>query len=76
VAAAVAALVSRGEPASSQPTTPPLPIVSGPIVGPGPMYPGLRPAVTPGTGPDDFGYLTEEHYLIWPRISPPPKIVE
>ena len=41
---------------------PPLPVVEGPIAGPGPMYSGLGP-LAPGTEPADFGYLTEEYFV-------------
>jgi hypothetical protein len=43
-------------------TVPDIPIVSGPIIGPGAMYPGLRP-LTPGTEPADYGYLTNEYFV-------------
>ena len=59
---AAAALFAWGGAASAQ-VVPPLPAVDGPITGPGPVYPGLRPALTPGNEPEDFGYLTEEYFV-------------
>jgi hypothetical protein len=40
---------------------PELPTVEGPISGPGPMHPGIRPGPD-GTNLDDFGYITEEYF--------------
>jgi hypothetical protein len=37
--------------------------VEGPITGPGPVWPGLRPALEPGSEPEDFGYDTEEYFV-------------
>jgi len=48
--------------ASAGAEVPAMPALEGPITGPGPMYPGLRP-LTPGTEPADFGYLTEEYFV-------------
>ena len=42
---------------------PPMPAIEGPVTGPGAMWPGLRPALTPGNEPADFGYLTEEYFV-------------
>ena len=42
---------------------PPVPAFEGPITGPGPIYPGLRPALTPGNEPADFGYVTDEYFV-------------
>ena len=41
---------------------PALPTIEGPVNGPGPMYPGLRP-LTAGTAPEDYGYVTEEFFV-------------
>jgi hypothetical protein len=42
---------------------PEMPTVEGPITGPGPVWPGLRPALTPGNEPEDFGYDTLEYFV-------------
>ena len=57
---AAAALVACGAAAQS---VPPVPVVEGPITGPGEMWAGLRPALAPGNEPVDFGYLTEEYFV-------------
>jgi hypothetical protein len=57
-----AALVLAAGAALAQ-SVPPLPVVEGPITGPGPMYPGLRPPLTPGNEPEDFGYVTDEYFV-------------
>src|SRR3954471_13076936 len=44
-------------------SVPAMPTVQGPVSGPGAMYPGLRPALTPGSEPADFGYVTEEYFV-------------
>ena len=44
-------------------TIPPIPNVSGPITGPGPIYPGLSETLTTGTAPEDFGYITQEYFV-------------
>ena len=64
-AAAISAalLVSWAGFAHAQFAVPPLPTVEGPVTGPGAMYPGLRPALTPGNEPADFGYVTEEYFV-------------
>jgi hypothetical protein len=41
---------------------PEIPAVEGPITGPGPMHPGIRPGPA-GTNLEDFGYITEEFFL-------------
>jgi hypothetical protein len=48
--------------AAAQFSVPPLPQVEGPITEGGAMWPGLRP-LTPGTAPEDFGYVTEEFFV-------------
>jgi hypothetical protein len=58
-----AALACAAAPAQAQFAVPPVPAVEGPITGPGPMWPGLRPALTPGNEPEDFGYVTEEYFV-------------
>ena len=42
---------------------PAIPTAEGPITGPGPMYPGLRPALTGGNEPEDFGYVAKEFFV-------------
>ena len=39
------------------------PVLEGPITGPGPVWSGLRPALTPGSEPEDFGYVSEEYFV-------------
>lgn len=39
-----------------------LAVVTGPITGPGPMFPGLR-EVPKGTAPADLGYVTNEYFV-------------
>jgi hypothetical protein len=43
-------------------TVPPFPTVEGPITGPGPMFPGIRPGPE-GTNLDDFDYIVEEFFI-------------
>ena len=62
IACAAGALLIALAPVAQSQTVPTIPSVSGPITGPGPMYPGLRP-LTPGTEPADYGYLTEEYFV-------------
>ena len=57
-----AALVSLWSAVSAAQTTPALPVVEGPITGPGPMYPGLRP-LEAGTEPEAYDYQTEEYFV-------------
>ena len=63
LACAAAALMLAHAGAQAQFVVPPIPEVEGPITGPGPMWPGLRPALAPGNEPEDFGYLTEEYFV-------------
>jgi hypothetical protein len=63
IAAAALFAWSATAPAQAQVVVPPIPAVEGPITGPGPMWPGLRPAVAPGAEPEDFGYVTEEYFV-------------
>ena len=56
-------MIAWGAAAQAQFVVPPLPVVEGPVTGPGPVWPGLRPALTPGNEPQDFGYLTEEYFV-------------
>ena len=39
-----------------------LPVVTGPVSGPGPMFPGLR-EVPKGTAPEDLGYMAKEYFV-------------
>jgi hypothetical protein len=41
---------------------PDVPTVEGPITGPGPMHPGIRPGPK-GTNLEDFDYITEEYFV-------------
>ncbi|MBF9135519.1 hypothetical protein I0C86_42490 [Plantactinospora sp. S1510] len=41
---------------------PALPTVEGPIAGPGPMFPGIRPGAA-GTNLEDFDYVSEEYFV-------------
>jgi hypothetical protein len=50
--------------AQAQFAVPPLPVVEGPISGPGEMWSGLRPSVASGSEPADFGYVTEEYFVL------------
>src|SRR5262245_14598676 len=44
--------------------TPPIPDISGPINGPGRMYPDPPVSITPGAVKvEDFPYVTEEYYV-------------
>lgn len=56
-------MLAWGAVAQAQFVVPPLPTVEGPITAPGPVYPGLRPALTPGNEPEDFGYVSEEYFV-------------
>ena len=48
--------------ATAHAVVPDLPAVEGPITGPGPMHPGIRPGPE-GTNLQDFGYLEEEYFV-------------
>lgn len=54
-------LVAWGVTAGAQ-TVPDIPFVEGPITGPGPMHPGIRPGPE-GTNLEDFDYVTEEYFV-------------
>ena len=41
---------------------PATPTVEGPIVGPGPMHPGIRLGPE-GTNPEDFDYIVDEYFV-------------
>ena len=41
---------------------PEIPTVEGPITGPGPMHPGIRPGPE-GTNLEDFSYITQEYFV-------------
>ena len=56
-----ALLVALSLPASSE-VVPDIPTVEGPITGPGPMHPGIRPGPD-GTNLEDFDYLIEEYFV-------------
>ena len=48
--------------AQSHAGIPEIPAVEGPINGPGPMHPGIRPGPD-GTNLEDFGYVQEEYFV-------------
>jgi hypothetical protein len=48
--------------AAAMAVVPEIPTVEGPITGPGPMHPGIRPGPA-GTNLEDFGYVTEEYFV-------------
>jgi hypothetical protein len=56
-----AALLLLAPQAGAQ-TVPDVPTVEGPITGPGPMHPGIRPGPE-GTNLEDFNYVTEEYFV-------------
>lgn len=51
----------------AQAVVPPFPTITGPVPNPdpvlGPMFPGIRPSLTPGHDLADFGYVTEEYWV-------------
>jgi hypothetical protein len=60
--AVVAVLLFRGEP--FQAAVPPVPKISGPIAGPGLMYPNPAVNVVPdAVKVEDFPYVTEEYFV-------------
>jgi hypothetical protein len=64
VAVAAVALLLCGLPTASAQAqvVPDVPTVEGPITGPGPMHPGIRPGPE-GTNLEDFDYVTEEYFV-------------
>ena len=56
-----AALLLAGA-ATANAVVPPIPVVEGPITGPGEMHPGIRPGPD-GTNLEDFGYIIEEYFV-------------
>lgn len=65
IALAIAVIVSSVSLASPQANTTkqtPLPMVTGPINGPGAMFPGLR-ELPKGTEPADFDYVAKEYFV-------------
>jgi hypothetical protein len=63
-AIAAAALLLCGLPTAGAQAqvVPAVPTVEGPITGPGPMHPGIRPGPE-GTNLEDFDYLDEEYFV-------------
>jgi len=57
-----AALLAVAPQAGAQPTVPATPAVQGPITGPEPMHPGMRPGPE-GTNLADFGYVVDEYFV-------------
>src|SRR5688572_18561152 len=47
---------------AAAPVNTPLPTLTGPINGPGEMFPGLQP-VPRGTAPADLNYVTNEYFV-------------
>ena len=60
-AAALSTLVFSAA-ALAQPVVPATPTVQGPITGPDPMHPGMRPGPE-GTNLADFGYVVDEYFV-------------
>jgi Alpha/beta hydrolase domain len=58
---ALSALALTGA-ALAQPAVPATPTVQGPITGPDPMHPGMRPGPE-GTNLADFGYVVDEYFV-------------
>jgi hypothetical protein len=58
----IAGAVLAGLAAAAVAVVPSIPTVEGPITGPGPMHPGIRPGPE-GTNLEDFGYVTEEFFV-------------
>ncbi len=58
----IAGAVFAGLAAAAIAVVPNIPTVEGPITGPGPMHPGIRPGPE-GTNLEDFGYITEEFFV-------------
>jgi hypothetical protein len=56
------ALIIAWGAATQAQTVPPFPTVEGPITGPGPMFPGIRPGPE-GTNLEDFDYIVEEFFI-------------
>src|SRR3954467_7978469 len=71
VGAASPLLVGGAAPQAPPPKQAPMPMVTGPIMGPGAMFPAFsqnsmtgEPAVAPkGTDLTDFGYETKEYFV-------------
>lgn len=65
--AAVALLVlagffAAGSPSAQAQADTTVPVVQGPITGPGPMFASLGAGPAPGTSVSDFGYVTDEYF--------------
>src|SRR5712691_8245653 len=67
---ALAVMVAAAGPQGAAPTPTPLPMVSGPVSGPGAMFPGLR-ELPKGTEPADLDYLTKEYFVSGTAASKP-----
>jgi hypothetical protein len=59
---AMAMMVSIAAAQATTPQSTPLPTVTGPITGPGAMFPGLRD-VPKGTEPESLGYVAKEYFV-------------
>src|SRR4051794_24146486 len=52
----------QAAPQNTTPKTAPIPMVSGPVTGPGTMFPGLR-EMPKGTELPDFDYVAKEYFV-------------
>src|SRR5436853_6481419 len=59
---AVALMIGTGGPQVTATKSTALPMVNGPVTGPGAMFPGLR-EVPKGTEPEDLGYVAKEYFV-------------
>jgi hypothetical protein len=67
---ALAVMVSAAGPQGAAPAPTPLPTVTGPVSGPGAMFPGLR-ELPKGTEPADLDYVTKEYFVSGTAASKP-----
>lgn len=52
-----------GSPSAQAQADTTVPVVQGPITGPGPMFTSLSPGPAPGTSLSDFNYVTDEYFV-------------
>jgi len=52
-----------GSPSAQAQADTTVPVVQGPITGPGPMFASLSPGPAPGTSLSDFNYVTDEYFV-------------
>ncbi len=55
-------LAALSFPIAAEAVVPTIPDVTGPITGPAPMHPGMRPGPD-GTNPQDFDYVVDEYFV-------------